>query len=326
MSSRLGKKIIEIDNISKRYDDRQLIANFSYNLLRQDRIGIIGNNGSGKSTLLKLILGKITADTGKVDIGETVRIGYFSQECEDMNTGLSVIEYIKNISAEVETPEGTLTASQMLEKFLFSPDLQYSTIGRLSGGERRRLYLLGILMQAPNVLLFDEPTNDLDIQTLTILEDYLLDFAGAVIVVSHDRYFLDKVVEHIFSFEQDGSICDNIGNYSDYLANVKQNEKSKQKAVEDKTKATPRERVSKLKLTFNEQREYDNIDSDIATLEKHISNIAEKISSEASNHILLTELLANKEDIEAQLNAKIDRWVYLNDLNDRIAQQSKENF
>ncbi len=239
MSSRLGKKIIEICGVSKRYGDKQLIRDFSYNLLRRDRVGIVGPNGCGKSTLLKIIIGTVPPDSGKVNIGETVRIGYFSQECEEMDQEERVIDYIKDISSEVETPEGTLTASQMLEKFLFSSDLQYSPIRKLSGGERRRLYLLGILMQAPNVLLFDEPTNDLDIQTLTILEDYLQNFSGAVIAVSHDRYFLDKVAEHIFSFEQDGKIHDFIGGYSDYWEQREENQQKEPKAPTIQAQSEP---------------------------------------------------------------------------------------
>lgn len=324
MSSRLGKKIIEIDNISKGYDDKQLIQGFSYNLLRDDRIGIIGGNGCGKSTLLKIIMGTITPDSGEVEIGETVRIGYFSQECEEMDTNLRSIDYIKNISAEVETPEGTLTASQMLEKFLFSSDLQYSAIGRLSGGERRRLYLLGILMQAPNVLLFDEPTNDLDIQTLTILEDYLQNFTGAVVVVSHDRYFLDKVAEHIFSFEQEGRICDSIGGYSEYLERRKQNQQKEQKASITKPKAANiRVKSDKLKFSFKEQREFDEIDSTIADLEEQISAVSNEMKESESNYVLLTELTAKKEKLETELNTKMDRWVYLNELADKIAEQNK---
>lgn len=324
MSSRLGKKIIEIDNISKRYGDRQLIRGFSYNLLRGDRVGIIGANGCGKSTLLKIIIGNVPADSGKVEIGETVRIGYFSQECEEMDTALRPIDYIKDISAEVETPEGTLTASQMLEKFLFSPDLQYTTISRLSGGERRRLYLLGILMQAPNVLLFDEPTNDLDIQTLTILEDYLQNFSGAVIVVSHDRYFLDKVAEHIFSFEQDGKIYDLIGGYSEYIERKKQNQQEEKKPTPEKPKTDTRVKSGKLKFSFKEQREFESIDGVIADLEEQISSIDMKIKNEASNYVLLSELLAKKEALETELDEKTERWVYLNDLSEQIAKQSKE--
>lgn len=325
MSSRLGKKIIEISDISKRYGNRQLIHGFSYNLLRRDRVGIIGANGCGKSTLLKIIVGTVPADSGKVDTGETVRIGYFSQECEEMDPSQRAIEYIKDISAEVETPEGTLTAAQMLEKFLFTSDLQYSTIGRLSGGERRRLYLLGILMQAPNILIFDEPTNDLDIQTLTILEDYLQGFSGAVIVVSHDRYFLDKVTEHIFSFEPDGKIVDSIGGYSEYMERKNQSQPEKQEPAVSKPKAAARVKPGKLKFTFNEQREYDTIEGTIADLEQQISSIEAEIKSEASNYLLLPELLAKKESLEAEYGAKMERWVYLNDLADQIEKQNNPN-
>lgn len=322
MSTRLGKKIIEIDGVSKRYDDRQLIRDFSYNLLRGDRIGIIGANGCGKSTLLKIMTGSVPADSGTVTVGETVQIGYFSQECEELNVNERPIDYIRNISAEVITPEGMLTCSQMLEKFLFTPDLQYSVIGRLSGGERRRLCLLGILMQAPNVLLFDEPTNDLDIQTLTILEDYLQQFSGAVIVVSHDRYFLDKVAEHLFVFEPDGKIRDSVGGYSDYVARRKQDEPERPKPAAGKPKADFRSQSGKLKFTFKEQREYDEIDALIAGLEEQIAELNHQIVEEASNYILLPELIAKKEALEAELNTKMDRWVYLNSLSEQIAEQN----
>ena len=323
MSSRLGKKIIEIRGISKQYGGRRLIRDFSYNLLRRDRVGIIGPNGCGKSTLLKIIIGTVLPDSGEVVTGETVRIGYFSQECEEMDQKQRVIDYIRDISSEVETPEGTLTASQMLEKFLFPSDLQYSVIGKLSGGERRRLYLLGILMQAPNVLLLDEPTNDLDIQTLTILEDYLQNFSGAVIAVSHDRYFLDKIAEHIFSFEQDGTIRDVIGGYSDYLEQREQNQQKEPKTDVVKPKPSPRVQPRKLKFSFKEQREYEEIDSVIADLEKQISQVNEQIEKESSNYVRLTELTKEKETLEAKLNAKTDRWVYLNELADRIEEQNQ---
>ena len=324
MSSRLGKKIIEICGISKQYGSRRLIQDFSYNLLRRDRIGIIGPNGCGKSTLLKIIIGTVPPDSGEVVIGETVRIGYFSQECEEMDQKQRVIDYIRDISSEVETPEGTLTASLMLDKFLFPSDLQYSVIGKLSGGERRRLYLLGILMQAPNVLLFDEPTNDLDIQTLTILEDYLQNFSGAVIAVSHDRYFLDKIAEHIFSFEQCGTIRDIIGGYSDYLEQKEQNQQKEPKKDADKPKPSPRVQSRKLKFSFKEQREYEEIDSVIAGLEKHISQVNEQIEKESSNYVRLTELTKEKKALEAELNEKTDRWVYLNELADRIEEQNRQ--
>ncbi|WP_411678332.1 ABC-F family ATP-binding cassette domain-containing protein [Caproicibacter sp.] len=324
MSSRLGKKIIEICGISKRYGDRQLISDFSYNLLRRDRVGIIGPNGCGKSTLLKIILGTVLPDNGEVHIGQTVRIGYFSQECEEMDPALRVMDYIKDISSEIETPEGTLTASQMLEKFLFSSDLQYTAIRKLSGGERRRLYLLGILMQAPNVLLFDEPTNDLDIQTLTILEDYLQNFAGAVIAVSHDRYFLDKIAEHVFSFEQDGEIHDTIGGYSDYLDQKEQRRQNEPKAAVGRPKSSPRVKPGKLKFSYKEQREFEGIDCAVADLEHRISQINSEIEQASSDYLLLTELTGKKEALEAELNEKTERWVYLNELADRIAEQNQD--
>lgn len=324
MSSRLGKTIIEIENVSKRYGDRQLIRDFSYNLLRRDRIGIIGPNGCGKSTLLKMIIGTVPPDAGSVKIGETVRIGYFSQECEEMDPNERTIDYIKEISSEIETPEGTLTASQMLEKFLFTSDLQYSVIRKLSGGERRRLYLLGILMQAPNVLLFDEPTNDLDIQTLTILEDYLQNFQGAVIAVSHDRYFLDKIAEHVFSFEQNGEIHDSIGGYSDYLEQRKQIRENEPKTAVTKPKTAARAKLGKLKFSFKEQREYEEIDGAIAALEERISQTNGEIEQASSNYILLTELSEKKKAMEAELDEKTERWVYLNELADRIAEQNQE--
>ncbi|MEG0804657.1 MAG: ATP-binding cassette domain-containing protein, partial [Pygmaiobacter sp.] len=216
VSSRLGRKIIELSHISKSFGDKKLIDDFSYLLLRDDRVGIIGRNGVGKSTLLKLIMGKLLPDAGEIIIGETVKIGYFSQECEEMDLSMRPIDYVKEESNAIETPEGTLSATQLLEKFLFFSDLQYTTIGRLSGGERRRLYLLRILMAAPNVLIQDEPTNDLDIETLTILEDYLTTFAGAVLMVSHDRYFLDKIATRIFCFEED-TIYSTMGGYTDWL-------------------------------------------------------------------------------------------------------------
>lgn len=323
MSSRLGRTIIEIGGISKAYGGRQLIRDFSYNLLRRDRIGIIGPNGCGKSTLLKIIVGTVPPDEGNVRVGETVRIGYFSQECEEMDPNQRVIDYVKEISSEIETPSGTLTASQMLETFLFPSDLQYSLIKKLSGGERRRLYLLGILMQAPNVLLFDEPTNDLDIQTLIILEDYLQNFSGAVIAVSHDRYFLDKIAEHVFSFEPDGEIHDSIGGYSDYLQQKKQRRQDEPKPAANKPKPAPRTKPGKLKFSFNEQREYDEIDGILADLEKQISQINDEIQQESSNYLLLTELTGKKEALEKELDEETERWVYLTDLASRISEQNE---
>ncbi len=322
MSSRLGKKIIELKDVSKGYDGQTLFRDFTYTLLRRDRIGIVGKNGCGKSTLLKIIAGSVLPDSGTVERGQTVRIGIFSQEGEQMPADQRVIDYIKDISAEVTLPEGKFSASQMLERFLFPSDLQYSAIGRLSGGERRRLELLGVLMQAPNILLFDEPTNDLDTQTLMILEDYLEEFSGAVAVVSHDRYFLDKVADYIFAIEEDGQIHSYVGGYTDY---TEQRPAEPQKAKAEKPVRDVRKEnrgTGKLKFTFNEQREYDQIDSVIAKLEETLAETETALHREASNYARLEELISQKKELEAELSRQMERWVYLNDLADRIASQS----
>ncbi len=323
ISSRLGKKIIEIDGISKRYGERVLFHDFSYNLLRNDRLGLIGPNGCGKSTLLKILVGLIPPDAGSVSVGETVKIGYFSQESEEMDTSLRTIDYITNIAEQIVTPEGTLTASQMLEKFLFPAELQYTVIGRLSGGERRRLFLLKILMEAPNVLFLDEPTNDLDIQTLTILEDYIEGFAGAVVAVSHDRYFLDKIAGHVFAFGPDGSLVQYLGGYSDYLEKRGEEEQEAVKAKDggmDKQKSY-RSKSTKLKFSFKEQREFDEIDGVIEALEQQILSVQKEIEVQATNFEALQELLHKKTELERQLSEKTDRWVYLNELSEKIENQ-----
>jgi len=327
-ASRLGKKTIELKNISKSYPGKQLIADFSYNLLRGDRLGIVGPNGCGKSTLLKIICGLVQPDAGTVSIGETVKIGYFSQECEDMDHSLRAIDYIRNFALEVETPRGTLTAAQLMETFLFDGLLQYTPIERLSGGERRRLYLLGILMQAPNVLLLDEPTNDLDIQTLTILEDYLSSFSGAVVAVSHDRYFLDKVVNHIFAYEENGTIKQYLGGYSDYFALYREEQqhppKKQGQSAGSSDKPYKPVHEKKLKFTYKEQKEFDEIDAVIAGLEESIAAVQEEINLQSANFTRLQELLEEKESLEGALAEKMDRWVYLNDLNDQIQQQNSK--
>lgn len=321
VSTRLGKKIIEIHCISKRFGDNQLINNFEHIISRNARIGIVGKNGCGKSTLLKMINGNIHSDKGEIIKGETVKIGYFSQECEEMDTSLRVIDYIKNISEYIVTVDGTLSASQLLEKFLFPSDLQWNTISKLSGGERKRLFLLRIIMDAPNVLLLDEPTNDLDIQTLGILEDYLESFNGAVIVVSHDRYFLDKVVNTIWEFTNSGTIKKYLGGYSDYFEKsshyLKQNKTKTTKAKE--TKPSTISKPKKLKFTFKEQYEYDAIDDVIADLEQRLKNIENNIIIEASNYSKLEELMEEKEKLEQELEKQMDRWVYLNDLAEKIS-------
>lgn len=315
--SRMGKKTIEVQEISKAYGEKKLIDHFTYLFLRGDRIGIIGPNGCGKTTLLKIICQKLEPDAGNVVIGPTIQIGYFSQENEDLDESLRVIDYIKEVGEYVETGEGHITASQMLERFLFDKTLQYALIERLSGGERRRLYLLRILMSAPNVLILDEPTNDLDIQTLTILEDYLDSFAGIVITVSHDRYFLDRIVRRIFAFEGNGDIVQYEGGYSDWQAKRPESE-SAEPPKEKKQKQDTRVREKKLKFSFNEQREYETIDEEIAALEAAITDKTDEISDNASNYGKLNILMQEKEQLEESLEKKMDRWVYLNDLNDRI--------
>ena len=321
VSTRLGKKTLEINCISKRFSDNQLINNFDHIISRDARIGIVGKNGCGKSTLLKIINGNIHPDKGEIIIGKTVKIGYFSQECEEMDTSLRVIDYIKEISEYIVTVNGTLSASQLLEKFLFPADLQWNTISKLSGGERKRLFLLRIIMDAPNILLLDEPTNDLDIQTLGILENYLESFNGAVIVVSHDRYFLDRVVDTIWEFSNDGTIKKFLGGYSDYFEkntyDLKISNTNTTIAKDNKQPLTTK--TKKLKFTFKEQREYEMIDDVIADLEECLKKIENSIIIEASNYINLEKLMAEKEKLEQDLAEQTDRWVYLNDLADQIS-------
>lgn len=319
VSSRLGKKTIEIKNISKAFGDKKIIRNFEYTVLRNARIGIVGNNGVGKSTLLNMIAGRIKPDDGYVDIGSTVKLGYFSQESDEVDDSLRVIDYIKNIAEIVETPEGKITASQMLEKFLFNVDVQYNTVSKLSGGERRRLFLLSILMKAPNILLLDEPTNDLDIETLTILEDYLETFNGAVITVSHDRYFLDKVVKSILELPGDGSVVEYNGGYSDYQAERIFNQNNNKETIKTvKEEEAEREKPKKLKFSYKEQQEYEKIDEDIANLEMKIYDLEKQLNKHATDYIKLQELMDEKQNTELQLEEKMERWIYLNDLAEEI--------
>lgn len=336
LSSRLGKKIIEIEQISKSFDGKVLVKDFSYNLLKGDRVGIIGPNGYGKTTLVRMICGLLEPDQGRIVRGETVRIGYFSQESfagEDFDPTVKAIDYIRHISQEIQTPEGTLTAAQMMEKFLFPADLQYTEIGRLSGGERRRLYLLRVLMEAPNVLVLDEPTNDLDIETLSVLEDYLEQFPGVVIAVSHDRYFLDKLMNHVFVLAGNGEVRHYTGGYADYRADVAS--ERQRLAAQQRLDSQPlpnsspkkpsggRSHQEKLKFSFKEQREYEEIDGVIAGLEEKIAQTEALIVQNASDYAALQELTTEKEELEAQLTAKMERWVYLNDLAERIEAQGK---
>lgn len=329
LSSRLGRKIIEIDNISKAFDGKQLVRDFSYNLLRGDRIGIIGPNGYGKTTLVRMICGLLEPDSGTIVRGDTVKIGYFSQESfigEEFDPSVKAVDYIRSISQEIQTPEGTLSASQMMEKFLFPSELQYTEIGRLSGGERRRLYLLRVLMEAPNVLVLDEPTNDLDIETLAVLEDYLESFPGVVIAVSHDRYFLDKLMNHVFVLAGNGEVRHYTGGYADYRADVAEQERIKKQStasISNGEKRDGRNQREKLKFSFKEQREYEQIDQVIAELEEKIEETEQQIRSNSSDYTALQQLTQEKEELEEQLAQKMERWVYLNDLAERIAEQNK---
>lgn len=320
VSTRLGKKTVELQGVGKQFGGQWFVKDFDLLLPRGARVGIVGPNGCGKSTLLKLITGSLQPDTGSVVLGETVKLGYFSQECEEIDPSLRVIDYIRGIAENIRTPDGTLSASQMLEKFLFPPDLQWNTISRLSGGERRRLFLLRVLMDAPNILLLDEPTNDLDIQTLRILEEYLDGFEGAVVTVSHDRYFLDRVVESIYAFEPGGTLRQYLGGYSDY-----ERLRVQEKPVgEAKSKAArePREKTRRLKFSYKEQLEFEGIDGEIAALEEDLAETERQIEQQASDYTKLEELLARKEELTARLDEKTERWVYLNELAEQIEAQS----
>lgn len=333
LTSRLGRTTVEVSHLNKSYGDKVLLRDFTYIFLKNDRIGIIGPNGSGKSTLMKMIAGLVQPDSGETVIGQTVRMGYFSQENEEMDDSLKVIDYIKNVAEYVKTPDGMVSASQMLEQFLFPSSMQYTLIGKLSGGEKRRLCLLHILMGAPNVLLLDEPTNDLDIRTLTILEDYLDHFQGIVIAVSHDRYFLDRVVRRIFAFEGDGAVKQYEGGYTDYQAALEergqgQEESTAAKAgAEDQSQPNRKNwkegqpRETKLKFTYKEQREWETIEETIAALEEEVAELEGEILQAASDYSRLNRLMQEKEEKEAQLEEKMERWMYLNELAEQIGAQ-----
>ena len=327
VSSRMGRTTVELEGLCKSYGDKKLVEDFSYIFLKNDRIGIIGPNGYGKSTLMKMIVGTVKPDSGEVVIGQTIKTGYFSQENEYMDESLKVIDYVREGAEIIRTPSGTVTASQMLERFLFPSNMHYTVIGRLSGGEKRRLYLLRVLMEAPNVLILDEPTNDLDIETLTILEDYLDGFDGIVIAVSHDRYFLDRVAKRIFAFEGGGKIARYEGGYTDYQqeAQIRQSERqeeAKGTACKPKPKQDRTERPKKLKFTYQEQRDYDTIEEVIASIEERLSGLQQEIEASAHDYGKLNVLMAEKEQAEGELEEKMERWMYLNDLAEKIAAQS----
>lgn len=319
-ASRMGKKTIEISHIHKQYGDRVIIDDFSYILLKDERIGIIGPNGCGKTTLLQILNQRIKPDAGTIEIGETIRIGYFMQEAEGFDRKQRVIDYIRDTAEYITVPEGKISASKMLERFLFTPDMQYAPIEKLSGGEKRRLYLLKILMESPNVLILDEPTNDLDIATLTILEDYLDHFQGIVVTVSHDRYFLDRIVQRIFAFEGDGRIVQYEGGYTDYLAKrIESVEAASPKVKKEKNYKKPRQQ--KLRFTFLEKKEYETIDDEIEKLELHLEELEDQTLKASHDFIKLNELMEEKTKTEQELEYKMERWEYLNDLAEKIEAQ-----
>lgn len=338
VETRMGKKTIELHHISKSFGDRVCIRDFDYIVLKNQRLGIIGPNGCGKSTLLKIIAGVIEPDSGEVEIGDTIKLGYFSQEIEDMNSSQRVIDYIKDVAEFIPTRDGLISASKLLEQFLFDPAMQYAPIEKLSGGEKKRLYLLKVLAAAPNVLLLDEITNDIDIPTLTVLEDYLASFAGIVIAVSHDRYFLDNLVDRIFEFDREGNLTQYEGGYTDYLEAKKRREgietgdavsfkadgkdEETLKTEKDSVKTWKQNRPTKLKFSYKEQREFETIDDDIAALEARIEKLDAEIMANATNSGKLNELTQQKTEAEAQLEEKMDRWMYLNDLAEQIEAQN----
>lgn len=331
--TRLGRTTVEIKGVSKSYDGRVLIKNFTYFFRKNDRVAFIGPNGSGKSTLMKMIIGEIMPDEGSIEIGQTVKIGYYAQEIneEEMNPTQRVIEYIRDVAEFVDTEDGKISASKMLERFLFSGEDQYGLLGKLSGGERRRLYLLKVLMGAPNFLILDEPTNDLDIATLRILEDYLDHFQGIVIVVSHDRYFLDRVVSRLFVLKPDGSPQQQEGGYTDYFLRKlaeKEGQETEQAKKTDSASMTSAKTTQKgqrtrgpqkIKFTYQEQKDYETIEGDIAMLEDKIKKLESEMATASTDFVKLNQIMAEKEAAENLLNEKMDRWMYLEDLADRIA-------
>jgi len=320
-SSRLGRKIIELHHVSKAFDGRPIIQNFSYNLLRNDRIGIVGRNGAGKSTLLHMVAGTLLPDSGSVETGTTVKIGHFSQEGRELDLNQRVYDFIHEIAKEVRTEEGTFTAKQMMERFLFPSDLQSVPIGRLSGGERRRLYLLSVLMEAPNVLLLDEPTNDLDVMTLSILEDYLQSFSGPILIVSHDRFFLDKLADTIIEVKGDGRVEQFTGNWTDWAGKRKLEDAPVK--VEKPKSAAERPREKKLKFSYKEEREFATIEDDIAALEEKIEKNQALQAEAGSDYVRLQQFQDELTDLEAQLEHKEERWMYLTELKEKIDAQSK---
>ena len=331
VETRMGKKTIELHHVSKSFGEKKVIDDFTYIILRNQRLGIIGPNGCGKSTLMKMIAGILKPDAGEIEWGDTIKIGYFAQEVPDMDRSLRVIDYIREVAEYIPTKDGKISASMMLERFLFDSAMQYTPVEKLSGGEKRRLYLLKVLMEAPNVLLLDEPSNDIDIPTLTILEDYLDSFSGIVVAVSHDRYFLDNMADRIFAFEGEGHLVQYEGGYTDYLearerrqADVSVEESVPVKENKSSRNGWKQNRKEKLKFSYKEEREFETIDEDIEKLEEKIASLEADMMKNATNSGKLREIVEEKEKAEKALEEKMDRWVYLNDLAERIEAQKNE--
>lgn len=334
VETRMGKKTIELHHVSKSYGEKKILEDFSYIVLRNQRLGIIGSNGCGKSTLIRMIAGLVEPDSGYIEKGETIRIGYFAQEEQDMDDSQRVIDYVKDIGEYIATKDGRISASQLLERFLFTPDMQYAPIGKLSGGEKRRLYLLGVLAENANVLLLDEPGNNLDIPTMTILEDYLNSFSGIVIAVSHDRYFLDNMADRIFELDGKGHAVQYEGGYTDYLEAKKRRRAEgmaqrssdagkggAEAAPAKETKDWKKGQNRKLKFSYKEQKEYESIDGEIAALEEKLESLERQMDANATNSVKLKELLEEQEKTNDLLEEKTERWVYLNELAEKIAEQ-----
>ncbi len=323
-SSRLGRRIIECENVGKSMGGKRLLSGFTYTILRDERMAVVGENGCGKTTFLRMLAGQLAPDEGTINVGETVKIGFFTQEFPKIDPGVRLIDFMRDIAEYVETPDGRFSASQMLEQFLFPPDVQYTPVERLSGGEKRRLYLASLLMASPNVLLLDEPTNDLDIATLEILEDYLAAFKGAVVVVSHDRYFLDRVAQRLFAFEKDAHLVQYVCSFSDYLDAQRAQESEKDEKTEKPSAAAPRRtKERELRMSYKEQKDYETIDARMEQLQGELERLDGEIEKNASDFVKLTELTQKREQTQKELDEAEERWLYLTDLAERIEAQKK---
>ena len=323
-SSRLGRRIIECENVGKSMGGKRLLRDFTYTILRDERMAVVGENGCGKTTFLRMLAGQLAPDEGTINIGETVKIGFFTQEFPKVDPHMRLIDFMRDIAEYVETPDGRFSASQMLEQFLFPSDVQYTPVERLSGGEKRRLYLASLLMASPNVLLLDEPTNDLDIATLEILEDYLATFKGAVIVVSHDRYFLDRIAQRLFAFEKDAHLVQYVCSFSDYL-DAQRAQESEKDEKEEKAAVMPRRtKERELRMSYKEQKDYETIDARMEQLQGELERLDGEIEKNASDFVKLTELTQKREQTQKELDQAEERWLYLTDLAERIEAQKKD--